>query len=390
MDASAATLWLAPDSPTDPASLLAAGLRRYTTAFAPPPARNITHKVIASLAPKSSPLSPAAARALARRLLATDALAFCGNSRWEINNGWAPVAGRRDSPAPHARAARQLARLSASPSLTKPGSPLAPLAATLRFQAYLARREVFVRAAFARIHRIRHLAARAHPSPHPTANVTHLVTRLTADTLAFTADLRAARAAARAMWTASRPAATFAASQNARLLAADAGRLRTLRARLRAIARTPAAAFAPSPVCGRWTLRFTVHHFAPCHQKLVVEQLLPTPVLSVTPAAGSAPAWRELHARVLIEFRAAAARPQTPHLRFEFAVPIDDPDAPLRIAARCLGEFAVSHIELTDGVTTRQHRPLRARHVLGAPAPSAGWPKIDWATNAADLPLVWG
>jgi hypothetical protein len=91
---------------------------------------------------------------------------------------------------------------------------------------------------------------------------------------------------------------------------------------------------------------------------------------------------------VLIEFRAAAARPHTPNLRFEFAVPVEHPDAPLRIASRCLGQFAVSHIELTDGVTTRHHIPLRTRHTLGNPAPTSGWPKIDWLTNTATLPLV--
>jgi hypothetical protein len=144
-----------------------------------------------------------------------------------------------------------------------------------------------------------------------------------------------------------------------------------------------AAIFRASPVCDRWTLRFTLHHFAPAHQKVVIEQLRPDPASPSAP-----PVWREFHSRVLIEFRAAAARPHTPNLRFEFAVPVEHPDAPLRIASRCLGQFAVSHIELTDGVTTRHHIPLRTRHTLGNPAPTSGWPKIDWLTNTATLPLV--
>jgi hypothetical protein len=145
---------------------------------------------------------------------------------------------------------------------------------------------------------------------------------------------------------------------------------------VRAASRDPQKISRSSPVAGRWTLRFTVHHFAPCHQKVVVEQQQPDG------------AWRELHARVLIEFRAATSRPRTPHLRFEFAVPVENPDAPLRIASRCLGQFAVSHIELADGVTTRQHRPLRTRHTLGVTALTVGWPKIDWATNTSVLPLT--
>lgn len=345
MDAAAATLWLEPATPDDPASLLAAGLRRTEPA-----------------------LGTTSTRSLARRLLATDTHAFCGNSRWEINNGWAPVAGRRDSPSPHARAARQLTRLASSLDTGNPGAVITALSATLRFQSYLARRDVFVRTAASLTHRLRR-----HPS---TPRTTPLLTALTELCLAFAADLRTARTAARQMWTASRPASTFANSQNARILAADTARLRTLRAWVRAASRDPQKISRSSPVAGRWTLRFTVHHFAPCHQKVVVEQQQPDG------------AWRELHARVLIEFRAATSRPRTPHLRFEFAVPVENPDAPLRIASRCLGQFAVSHIELADGVTTRQHRPLRTRHTLGVTALTVGWPKIDWATNTSVLPLT--
>lgn len=339
VDAAAATLWLEPAKSDDPASLLAAGL----------------HRSIPDLGRVS-------ARSLARRLLATDIDAFCGNSRWEINAGWAPVAGRRDPIAPHVRAARRHARLSTD-------LPSPALAATARFQAYVARREVFVREARTIAHRLRRHAE--HPQKHAAA----LATAAEA-IVVFAQELRAARAAARAMWTASRPADTFAGSQNATILADDAKRLRGFRAWLRACARRPRHAFRASPVAGRWSLCFTVHHFAPCHQKLVVEQLRPDGT------------WHELHARVLIEFRAHAARPRTPHLRFEFAAPVDNPDAPLRIAARCLGEFAVSHVELTDGVATRRHRPFRDRHVLGVPAPAAGWPVIDWRTNTAELPLI--
>lgn len=357
MDAAAATLWLAPHTPDDPASLLSAGLRRHDPT-----------------------LGAVTARSLARRLLATDELAFCGNSRWEINRDWAPVASRRESPRPHARAARRLARLAADPfvmsnqRLKRAGriSSFGFLRATARFQTYLACREVFVREAASAIHRLRRLAT-SEPAPKAFATT---IAKLTDRLLVFAKELRAARAAARAMWTASRPAESFAISQNAGLIAADTARLRSLRSFLRACARRPRHAFRASPVCGRWSLRFTLHHFAPCHQKLVVEQQRPEG------------AWRELYSRVLIEFRAQAARPRTPRLRFECAVPVDDPDAPLRIASRCLGQFAVSHIELTDGVTIRRHRPLRDRHTLGTPPPATGWPRIDWQTNTGELPLI--
>jgi hypothetical protein len=372
MDAAAATLWLDPSTPDDPASLLAAGLRRYAAAFKP------------QVSGLKAQFSSSAARNAARRLLATDALAFCGNSRWEINNRWDTVAPRRESPLPHARAARQLTRLAATFNSSLPATrssllPLAFLSATARFQSYLAARDAFVRTAAAHIHRLRRQITRSPSSETVAASLAGL----TEACVVFATQLRTARADARRMWTASRPAAAFAASPNSALLAADTARLRALRTFIRAASRRPAAILRASPVCGRWTLRFTLQHFAPAHQKVVIEQLLPNPAAPSAP-----PAWRELHSRVLIEFRAAAARPHTPHLRFEFAVPVEHPDAPLRIASRCLGQFAVSHIELTNGVTTRQHLPLRTRHTLGIPAPASGWPQIDWLTNTATLPLV--
>ncbi len=403
VDAATATLWLDPATPDDPAALLAAGLRRHSAPRSParPPQTEFVTNLVTNLpttltrdaaldvtrlvtkypgAPASeSTLSPAAARALARGLLATDPLAFAGNSRWEINKDWSPVASRRESPSPHARAARRLERLAASPALAGRGSPLGFLAATARFQAYLAHREAFVRNAASHVHRLRRLAAKS-AAPHKAEAFATLLAAAAAACAGFAARIRAARTDTRAMWCASRPAEAFAASQNAALLAADAARLRALRAFFRSAGRRPRHVFRASPVCGRWTLRFTVHHFAPCHQKLVVEQLQPMP--------DGAEAWRELHSRVLIEFRAHAARPRTPHLRFEFACAVEDSGAPLRIASRCLGEFAVSHIELTDGIVVRRHRPLRERPVLGVPAPATGWPCIDWLSNTAVLPVV--
>ena len=353
VDAAAATLWLEPDTPDDPTSLLAAGLRRY-----------------------AAELSATAARSLARRLLATDAQAFVGNSRWEINNGWAPVASRRDSPIPFARACRRLLRLAASPELAERAgraSPLAFIGATARFQAYLAEREAFVRLGVAHIHRLRRLGRSGAPSD---TEEMHENLRLADDLAGFFADsLNQAREDARQLWTASRPAETFSQSPNARLLDADAAQLRALRTWFEVCHDQLAHVFRASPVCGRWSLRFTLHHFAPAHQKVVIEQQSPDGT------------WRELHSRVLIEFRGQAAQVNTPKLRFEFACPVENPEAPLRIAARCLGEFAVSHIQLTDGVSARRQLPFAERHQLGKPAPADDWPKIDWATNTGMLAL---
>jgi hypothetical protein len=118
-----------------------------------------------------------------------------------------------------------------------------------------------------------------------------------------------------------------------------------------------------------------VHNVAPAVQKVVAEQRQPDGT------------WRELAARFTIEFRAKAARPAT-KLKREFIAPLDDPAAPLRLAVRGVGQVAISHVQLTDGVTVRRAPGYRTRQTLGEPAPAAGFPAPDWNRNAGELAVT--
>lgn len=349
VNAAAATLWLEPAAGDDPAALLAAGLRR-------------AHGV-----------GRGEAGRLARALLATDERAFAGNSRWEANVRWDTVGPRRDGAAAPARAERRLARLAAATEKREPAELAGWLAPTLRFQAYLEARDVFVRKAAAAVERLRRLAARGGAE----ARRAEVCARAQEEALEFAARLAEARRSARAMWVASRPAASFAASQNAGVLRADAARLRAWRAWLRAVGRRAGQARRPSVMAGRWTLRFTVAVETPAWQKVVVEQL------------GPDGAWREIYGRVLIEFRGYAARPRPKGLRFEFACPVAGPEARLRIASRCVGAFAVARAELSDGVTTLRTAEPRTWRGLGEPPATSGWPKVDWVTNTGTWEPEW-
>jgi hypothetical protein len=366
MDAAAATLWLEPERGDDAGSLLAAGLRRWAGAG----------------------LGAAEARRIARGLLATDAMAFAGNARWEINARWDTVGGRRESARPHEAAARRLTRLAERVERTAEAcaiegrEALGQLAATLRFQAYLAARDAFVRKAGQRVAKLRRLTVKdalagGAGGVGRRETVTSMVTLCLGEAVEFAGCLKAARKEARVMWVGSRPAATFKGSQNAAVLRADGVRLRAWLLWLRAVARWAGSARRAAPVAGRWTLRFTVHVDHPAWQKVVVEQ------------RGDDGVWREIHGRVLIEFRAYAARPQTRGLRLEFGCPVADGARSLRIVSRCVGRVGISHVELTDGVTVREMRPVRARHELGEAAAKAGWPVVDWVTNTGVLELVW-
>jgi len=191
--------------------------------------------------------------------------------------------------------------------------------------------------------------------------------------------LNAAVREAKIMWVASRPAASYPGSQNATVLRGDRARLRTWQAWLRAVGRHPGRAFCTAAPLGTWTLRFTVKVETPAWQKVVVEQ------------QGADGSWREIYGRVLIEFRGYAARPRVRNLRFEFACPVEDPLARLRIATRCVGQVVISQVELSDGVATLALGPTerRAQRVLGQAPPKTGWPKVDWVNNTGEWALIW-
>jgi hypothetical protein len=89
-----------------------------------------------------------------------------------------------------------------------------------------------------------------------------------------------------------------------------------------------------------------------------------------------------LHGRNTIEFRAYAARPRTKISR-ELNVPIGDPELPLRLAVRGVGQVALSQVELTDGVQELPALGWRSgrRKILGQPAPHRGFPELDWTKN---------
>jgi hypothetical protein len=238
---------------------------------------------------------------------------------------------------------------------------------------------------------------------------------LRAETAAFAAAVRAGRAAARAMWTRSRD--PRARGPNERMLDRDAERLREWRHWLKQAARNPAIVGRATPVCGAWQLQFTVHHFAPAMQKIIVEQRQPD---------GS---WTLLHESHLIEFRAFAARPRT-RIRREFSVPVAEPlpaptaadgrrlNAPLRsrataepghlilqsgtgsraltnrfpclrLAVRGLGQVGVSNVELTNGVLTFRPPgwPTTRQKILGRPAPRQDFP-ANLAASPVGVPLA--
>jgi hypothetical protein len=350
VDAAAAGLWL--DGETDPDRLLAAGCRRVFGVR-----------------------GPAAARALA----AASEHPFSGYARWRVNDRWdtvlapdggsagtagarraAPLAGWREE----ARACRRLA--------ARGGLPAA-VAASLGFRAYLAERDLFIRAAGHAVWRLR-----ARLAAGEGAAVRRHLAELERESAAFARQIVRGRAAARLMWRRSRPPRPRGPNELA--VAADAGRLRAWRAWLEKCRARPGRVASRSPLAGAWQLLLRARNFAPAAQQVVVQERRPD---------GS---WRDLHGLFLIEFQARAARPRAA-LSHWISLPLDwagppSPPPNLRIAVRGFGRVALGPVTLTDGVRRFSGLP-RAPVILGADAPARGYPDFDWGKNRGLRPIRW-
>ena len=335
VDAAAASLWLNPEI-DDHAGLLAKGFERV--------------------------FGKSGAREAARAALRCDEHAFAGYAKWEINDRWDGLAGP-EGPARSERAAKVFARIAVNPKIP------APFAASATLNAYLASREAFIRHAVRLVAKLRHA---------PESKVTYWVTLALARSDELSVNLASARTAARLMWERTRN--PRARSPHEDILDTDAARLSAWKKWLAAVAKKPARALDPSPIFGRWQLSFVVHNTKPALQKVLVEQQA---------ADGT---WTTLAARFTIEFRAKAARPHAT-IKREFSVSVNEEVTthPLRIALRGVGEVAVSHVMLTDGVTTRRpaNWPQRERRALGTPAPASGFPDLHLTANRDAVEFVW-
>jgi hypothetical protein len=338
VDAAAACLWTHPEVEDTP-GMLAIGMGRVFGA--------------------------AGTRGLARMALACDERAFAGNSRWEINERWDVCATRMG-------VARYESERSFFARLARQGAALPkPFRLSVDFRLYLAERDVYVRATAAMILSLRRKLARGGERD---SGVSRGLASLLAHSIQFAATVRAGRRAARSLWQLTRDRRV--AGPNERIVIMDAVRLRALQRWIRASVATPRHLATPSPVCGAWQLRCDLILNEPALQRIVVE------------CRGPDGAWRTLHARTLIEFRAEAARPHL-SLRRELSVPVPGPATALRIAVRGLGRVGISQVELTDGVQVKRALGWSAKQprFIGRPAPRTGFPKLDWERNTGSLSL---
>ncbi len=335
VDAAAASLWLDPES-DDATAMLAQGLKRV--------------------------FKTKQAQSLARSLLAGDEHAFAGYARWQINTRWDVFAGQ-ESIKPYRAEERFLERLSASA-----GSWPQAFAASLAFRGYLAYRDVFVRESAQAVLKLRRLL-----TAKKTFEVSEGIARMQNGLRKFKVQLHAGEKAARAMWTRTRTAG--ANNPNELMLAADEKRLRELDRWLKLVKKQPRLVLETTPLGGAWQLQFMVHNFAPAVQKVLVEQ------------RDEHGLWHELASRYTIEFRAQAARPLS-QLKREFTIPVASSDASLRISVHGVGQVAISHAILSNGVVVLRATNFRQKKVLGRRVLKRGFPDLN-AESHQPMMLKW-
>jgi Glycosyl hydrolase family 20, catalytic domain len=330
VDAAAASLWLEPEI-EDNTTLLARGLTRV--------------------------FKQGNAQSLARSLLAADEHAFSGYARWQINERWDAYAGS-ESVKPYQAEERFFDRLCRDTHAW----PKA-LKVSLLFRRYLAQRDVFVREAAKNVFKLRRL----HQGGKSAGWATQIA-EMKKSTMLFKTHLHTGQMAARAMWAQTR--ATAAVGPNQLILGSDARRADDLILWLKHALKHPEATMQATPLCGVWQLQFMVHNFAPAVQKIVVEQ---------QDANGQ---WKELASRFTIEFRNQAARPRA-KIKREFTTPVASFENKIRIVARGVGQAAISHIALTNGVEAFRTNRFRDRRVVGRKVSKNGFPELNAKPESA-------
>ncbi len=338
VDAAAASLWLDPGVDDAP-GMLERGFRRVYGA--------------------------AHSRERSRWALACDERAYAGYARWELNERWDTAPSRTGLSRFESERAF-FGRLRARSALLP-----APFRASVAFRGYLAERDVYVRSTAAAVLSLRRRLARGGPGdPGLLAGIA----TVRSNAASFRGVVRSGLAAARALWRLTRdPRRT---GPNEAMAVADGKRLRALERWLEACARDSARLKGASGVCGAWQLMIDVVLTEPALQRIVVE---------IQDSPGF---WRELHARTLVEFRAAAARPRT-RLRRELSLPVPGPGSVLRIGIRGVGRVGIANPILTDGVQVQEPGkfPTRGAVTIGSAPALSGFPDLDWTRNADSLAL---
>jgi len=334
VDAAAATLWLEPEI-DDATTTLSRGLARVCKS------KN--------------------AQNLARLLLAADEHPFAGYARWQINDRWDTFAGQ-ESVKPYQAEERFFARICSVASWPP------AFAASLNFRHYLAQRDVFVRQMARSVFKLRRLFSTGKSAERIT-----LLGQVRRNAFLFKDNIRTGKKSARAMWRITRGPSIQ--GPNETMLAADTTRLALLEQWLKTVERKPELILKANPVTGAWQLQFIVHNFAPAVQRIVVEEQDENGL------------WRELASRYTIEFRSTATQPKT-LIRREFTVPVKSETTKLRVAVRGVGQVAVSHLALTNGVVVMHTQKSRQRRLIGRRVVKKGFPALA-AEPASALPIRW-
>lgn len=339
VDAAIAGLWLEGDA-RDTSTLLQRGFQRV----------------------HQNTLTQAAAQA--RLALACDERAFASYAQAERHRCW-DSAHSAEGPA---RAGAEMRFFQRSFSRQRNE----PFKLSIGWRRYLSQREFFVKKSSDQILKARRLWFR-----EKTPQLEALLQGLQAGTQAFSEQLDLGAQAAKSLHALTRK--RNSPNANAQIVASDRRQLAAWKKWLSSVQKDAGNLMLASPLAGRWQLCLTVHVTRPAANLVVIQQQNET---------GE---WSDLRLRHTIEFRSGSARPRS-QVKRTWSVPIEEPDLPLRIGLRGVGEVVISQVRLTDGISTRTDptwKPATRKKFSSTPI-SEGWVPLDWSTNIDQFDLNFG
>ena len=297
----------------------------------------------------------------ARLALACDERAFAGYAQAERHQFW-DTAHSDDGPKRAAAETRFLKRATTR-------AIAEPFRLSIAWRLYLSHRELFVKKTADNILKGRRLLARQKPR-----KLEQLLDQMETDTRGFEVQYLEGKKSANALSKLTRKEFTRGANQT--ILKDDGEKLKAWKRWLYSTRRNVNHLLQTSPIAGRWQLCLTVHASRPTANLVVVQQ------------QNKSGDWIDLRRRHTIEFRGHSAKACS-QIKRPWSAPIEDPQRPIRIVLRGLGEVAISQVRLTDGITTKTNLTWKAalRKRLGTTAPTTGWPDLDWAKNINHVDL---
>jgi len=309
---------------------------------------------------------------------------YAGYYRWQTYDNWRALANG-DSVTPFRREAKHFLNLVHQAETVKTSVPFVNI---LNVRYYIAQKDLFLSENSARIFRARQYLAQ---NKYTLALACLQKIQTAADEL-FITGCKALKSTG-LVWKRSR--STTETNPTEQMIKSDQAKLAELGCFVKQARKNPDTLWQTNPLTGQWQLLFRVRNFEPALQGTVVQMPDENGV------------WKNIHSLWALEFTAEAGNSKTDFKRHHsVAIEWDGlKTLELRLGVRGFGRLEIYDLCLTNGVRTiipqqvihgggtienlkglvREDEP---HAVFSDPAPTEGFPPIDWGVNQCWTDLI--